>query len=271
MSAVTTPQAPACVGELLRDWRRRRRLSQLDLSLEAGVSSRHLSFVETGRAKPSRELVLHLAEQLDVPLRERNALLLAAGFAPVFGEHPLDDEAMAPVRAALETILASQEPFPALVVDERWNLVTANRPAMEAMADAVGDPALLAPGANALRATLHPDGIAPRIVNLAEYSADLLARLHRQAVLSADPSLRALYEELAAYPGVRAGSPIVTTPAAHLFMPLRLRALGAELSLFNTITTFGTALDVTIAELTIESLFPADAATAETLRARFGA
>src|SRR5689334_19807391 len=158
------------VGTLLRDWRQRRRLSQLDLALDAKVSARHISFVETGRANPSRELVLHLAEQLEVPLRDRNSLLLAAGYAPVYAETPLDSDAMAPARKAIDMILKGHEPYPALVVDRRWDLVSANGPAMAIMTDAV-DPALLEPPANSLRLTLHPDGLAPQIENLADYSA----------------------------------------------------------------------------------------------------
>src|SRR3954452_5939541 len=160
--------APAGVGDLLRDWRHRRRRSQLDLALDASVSSRHLSFVETGRSKPSRDLVLHLAEHLEVPLRERNALLLAAGYAPVFGERSLDDEAMGPVKEALDTVLAGHEPYPAIIVDRAWNLVAASQAALGRMAEGV-DPALLAPPVNTMRVALHPDGMAPRIRNLREW------------------------------------------------------------------------------------------------------
>src|SRR4051795_8799265 len=189
------------VGELLRDWRQRRRLSQLDLAVEADVSARHLSFVETGRSKPSRELLLHLAEHLDVPLRERNALLLAAGYAPAYAERALGDDAMAPVRDALERLLKGHEPFPAVAVDRQWELVSANAPALALLTDGVA-PELLEPPANTLRISLHPDGLAPRIANLTEYSAHLLTRLRREAALSADPALVALYDELRAYPGV---------------------------------------------------------------------
>ena len=184
MSAI--PATGPGAGGLLREWRRRRRLSQLELSLEAAVSARHLSFVETGRAKPSRELLLHLAAHLDVPLRERNALLLAAGYAPLYRESALDGEEAAPVRAALEAILSGHEPYPAVVVDRRWDLVSANRPALGILSDGVA-PALLGPPANALRVTLHPEGLAPRIVNLGQYSAHLLERLRREAAASGDP------------------------------------------------------------------------------------
>lgn len=258
------------VGSLLRDWRQHRRMSQMDLSLEAEVSTRHLSFVETGRAKPSRELVLHLAEHLDVPLRERNALLLAAGYSPSFPQSPLDAAAMAPVRAALDAVLGGHEPFPAVVVDRRWDLVTANRTALSLLAAGV-DPALLEPPANTLRLVLHPDGLAPRIGNLGEYSAHLLDRLRRQAAAAGDPALVALHEELAGYPGVRDDRGATASVADLLFVPLVLRTEGGQdLTFFSTIATFGTALDITIAELAVESFFPADEATSATLRAMAG-
>jgi transcriptional regulator with XRE-family HTH domain len=259
-----TAAAPG-VGPLLRDWRQRRRLSQLDVALEAAVSARHLSFVETGRSRPSRELVLHLAEHLGVPLRERNALLLAAGYAPFYGESRLDADELAPVREALEKILAGHEPYPAIVVDRRWNLVSANRPALAILSDGVA-PELLAPPANALRATLHPDGLAPRIGNLAEYSAHVLDRLRRELAVSGDPDVRALYEELRGYPGV-VDDAAPHDPGRDLFVPLVLRGpTGRDLRFFSTVATFGTALDITVAELAIESFFPADAETAAALR-----
>jgi transcriptional regulator with XRE-family HTH domain len=252
-------------GTLLRDWRLRRRLSQLDLSLEAAVSARHLSFVETGRSRPSRELVLHLAERLDVPLRERNAVLLAAGYAPVYPATPLDAEAMAPVRDALDRILAGHEPYPALIVDRRWDIVAANRSANAIMGGV--DPSLLEAPVNALRLSLHPLGLAPRIVNFAEWSTHLLARLQRQAALAGDPELAALYQELVALPGVETTAPKPLDAAALLFTSLRLRTeTGSELSFFGTISTFGTALDVTLAELSVEAFFPADAETAAALQ-----
>jgi transcriptional regulator with XRE-family HTH domain len=250
------------VGGLLRDWRQRRRLSQLDLAVEAEVSTRHLSFVETGRSKPSRELVLHLAEHLEVPLRDRNGLLMAAGYAPVYRETSLDGDAMAPVREALDTILAGHEPYPAVIVDRHWNLVSANA-ALPLLLDGVA-PELLEPPANALRVSLHPDGMAPRIANLDEWSAHLLGRLQRQEAASADPVLAELRVELLRYPGVV--GEYAEDPASMLFVPLRLRAGDDELSFFSTIATFGTALDITLAELSIESFFPADRHTAEVLR-----
>jgi transcriptional regulator with XRE-family HTH domain len=256
--------APATAGTLLREWRRRRRLSQLDLSLEAAVSARHLSFVETGRAHPSRELVLHLAERLEVPLRERNTLLLAAGYAPVYPATSLEADEMAPVRDALDRILEGHEPYPALVVDRRWDILAANAPANALIAGV--DPELLQPPVNALRVSLDPRGLASRIANFAEWSTHLLTRLERQAALAGDPELTALHEELRALPGVEDDEPPSLDAAALLFTPLRLRTDGAELSFFSTISTFGTALDVTLAELSIEAFFPADAATAGALQ-----
>jgi transcriptional regulator with XRE-family HTH domain len=268
--SVTSP--PRGVGTMLRSWRQRRRLSQLDLAVEAEVSARHLSFVETGRSRPSRELVLHLADHLDVPLRDRNSLLLAAGYAPTYRQSALDDDEMRPVREALDKILAGHEPFPAVVVDRGWNLVAANRPATVIMADGVA-PALLTPPVNVLRLSLHPDGLAPRIANLAEYGAHLVERVRRQAAASGDADLTALADELVRYPGAGLGQvgehdpSAEADPAAMLFVPLILRTSGGpDLRFFSTLATFGTALDITIAELAIESFFPADAATAAALR-----
>jgi transcriptional regulator with XRE-family HTH domain len=243
-------------------------MSQLDLAVEAQVSARHLSFVETGRSKPSRELVLHLAEHLDVPLRERNQLLLAAGYAPVYPATSLDAEEMGPVRDALDRLLRGHEPFPAVVVDRRWDLVSANGPALGILADGV-DPHLLEAPANTLRVSLHPRGLAPRIGNLAEYGAHLLHRLHRQALAAGDDSLLDLHEELRGYlddAGV-APAPPSNDPTDMLFVPLLLRTRdGGELRFFSTLTTFGTALDVTMAELAIEAFFPADETTVAQLR-----
>jgi transcriptional regulator with XRE-family HTH domain len=254
------------VGTLLRDWRRRRRLSQFDLALEADVSARHLSYVETGRARPSAEMVLHLAEVLDVPLRERNRLLLAAGHAPAFGAHELDEPEMEPVRAALDRVLAGHEPYPALVVDRHWGMVAANRPVALLTAGAAAH--LLEPPVNVLRLSLHPEGVAPRIANLAEWRAHLLDRLGRQAVVSGDPALAALHEELAALPApAPAAGAAADLDAGTVAVPLRLRHDGGELAFISTVTTFGTALDVTVAELAIEAFFPGDAATAEAVRA----
>ena len=261
MSQIATK---AGAGELLREWRNRRGMSQLELALEAGVSARHLSFVETGRSQPSREMVLTLAEHLQVPLREQNALLLAAGYAPVFSETSLESEEMEPVRRALDAILTGHEPYPAVIVDREWEIVASNAPA-RMLLEGVSEE-LLAPPLNALRITLHPDGLAPRIANFHEWSEHLLTRLHRQAVLSQDPAVAELERELLTYPGVEPASG-VTQPAEMLFVPLQLRlASGAELSLFSTLATFGTALDITLEELSIESFFPADRATDSYLR-----
>jgi transcriptional regulator with XRE-family HTH domain len=251
-------------GELLREWRNRRRMSQLDLALEAGVSARHLSFVETGRSKPSREMVLTLAEHLEVPLREQNALLLAAGYAPGYSETPLDTEQMSPVRHALDAILAGHEPYPAVIVDRQWEILSSNGPAA-VLLEGVSEE-LVAPPANALRITLHPDGMAPRILNFAEWSGHLLTRLRRQALLSQDPALAELERELLGYPGVEQSSGLAE-PEEMLFVPLRLRLPnGTVLSMFSTVATFGTALDVTLEELSIESFFPADEGTRDYLR-----
>ncbi|MEX0783911.1 MAG: helix-turn-helix transcriptional regulator [Dehalococcoidia bacterium] len=263
----TATASPASVGDLLRDWRQRRHLSQLDLALDAEVSTRHLSFVETGRARPSRDLVLHLAEQLDVPLRERNTLLLSAGYAPIFRETPLEQPEMASVREALDRILAGHEPYPAIAVDGHWNLVSNNRPATSLLAAGVS-PALLAPPANALRIALHPDGLGPRILNFGEWSEHLISRLHRQAVASGDAELARLEEELRGYPGVRSEASAHVEATPHLYVPLVLQGPdGGELRFFSTISTFGTALDITMAELAIECFFPADEHTAATFRA----
>jgi transcriptional regulator with XRE-family HTH domain len=250
------------VGMLLRDWRQRRRLSQLDLALEAGVSTRHLSFVETGRAKPSADMVLHLAEQLEVPLRDRNQLLLAAGYAPQFGARSLDDPDLAPIRDALGHVLTGHEPYPAIAVDRGWNLVASNScldPLLEG-----SSPELLQPPVNCMRLALHPDGLAPRILNLAEWRAHLLDRLDRQIGLTGDDEVQALRDEVAAYPAPEYGGHV--NASGDVMVRLRLATSdGGELSFFSTVTTFGTAVDITVSELSIEAFFPADAATAEAL------
>lgn len=252
---VTATLAPPRVGVLLREWRRRRRRSQLDLAVSAGVSARHLSFVETGRARPSRQLVLHLAEHLDVPLRDRNALLLAAGFAPAYRRTPLDAAEMAPVRDAVAAIVRGHGEFPALVVDRHWTVVDANPAARDLMAEGV-DPALLGGPVNALRVALHPGGMAPRIVNFAEWAGHLTARLDREITATADEKLIALRDELRGYPGV--GSPAQAADiASRLFVPLVIRHRGREQRFISTVTTFGTARDITVAELAVESFYPA--------------
>jgi len=256
------------VGALVREWRERRRLSQLDLALEAEISTRHLSFVETGRSQPSREMVLRLAEQLDVPLRERNGLLLAAGYAPVYAETTLDAPdapRMAAVRAAVRQVLIGHEPYPAVVVDRHWTLIEVN--AGVALLTAGVAPKLLAPPANALRVSLHPDGMAPRIANLGEWRAHLLGRLRRQVAHTADPTLAALYDELRAYPCDQPEPTVELPGPGDIVVPLRLRHAGRELAFVSTVATFGTPLDITVAELSIESFFPADPETAAILRA----
>ena len=223
------------------------------------MSSRHLSFVETGRAKPSREMVLHLAEQLDVPLRERNELLLAAGFAPAYERRGLEHTDMSAVRTAMDLVLAAYEPYPAVVVDRSWNLVAGNR-SIALLTEGVA-PELLEPPANVLRLSLHPDGLAPRIRNLPEWRRHVLHRLAREAHLTGDPELGALHRELAALPG---GTD--RTPPNGIAVPLRVQAGDQVLSFLSTVTTFGTAVDLTAAELSIEAFLPADAATAEAVR-----
>jgi len=263
-----TAAAPSRIGTLLRDWRRRRRLSQLDLSLEAGVSARHLSFVETGRSRPSADMVLLLADRLDVPLRDRNQLLLAAGYAPVYGQHDLDAPEMGPVREALELVLRGHDPYPAVVVDRHWGMVAGNDAI--ALLTAGVAPALLEPPVNVLRLSLHPDGMAPRIANLPQWRAHLLDRLGRQAVTTGDPAVAALFAELSALPCAGPPAEPHDPAAGEIAVPLRLRAGDAELSFISTVTTFGTATDITVSELSIESFFPADAATAEAVRAFAG-
>jgi len=255
--------ARPAVGTLLRDWRQRRRMTQMDLALEADVSARHLSFIETGRSVPSADMVKHLAEQLEVPLRERNELLLAAGYAPAYGQRDIDEPEMGPVREALDRVLKGHEPFPAVVVDRHWGMVAGNS-AIPLLTAGVADH-LLAPPVNVLRLTLHPEGMAPRIVNLAEWRAHLLDRLGRQAVTSGDPALAALHDELARLPGGD-GSHAPDLAAGEIATPLRIRHGDTELSFISTYTTFGTAVDVTVSELSIEAFFPADDVTARALR-----
>jgi len=255
------------VGVLLRQWRKRRRLSQLDLASEAEISQRHLSFLESGRSSPSRDMLLHLAEHLAVPLRERNALLVAAGFAPVYGERALDDPALGATRAAVDVILAAQDPFPALAVDRHWTLLAANKAASRLMAGV--DPKLSRPPVNVLRLSLHPDGLGPRIRNFRQWRAHVLARLMSQIENSADPVLMALLNELKAYP-IPAGSNAWSAAGSHdlagIVVPLELVTDSGVLSFFSTTTVFGTPLDISLSELAIESFFPADAGTAEAMR-----
>jgi transcriptional regulator with XRE-family HTH domain len=265
--AATTTGRP--VGHLLREWRQLRRLSQLDLALEAEISTKHLSFLETGRALPSREMVLNLAERLDVPLRERNALLNAAGYAPVFPQRPLADPALESARKAVDLVLKGHEPYPAIAIDRHWTLVAANGAAPPLMAGA--DPALLQPPVNVLRVSLHPKGLAPRIANLAEWRGHVLERLRQQIAATADPVLAELAKELAGYPGPPPVKGAAQAEYGGMVVPLSFMTPDGTLSFISTTTVFGTPLDVTLSELAIESFFPADAATAEALRRMAGA
>ncbi|MEU5882618.1 helix-turn-helix transcriptional regulator [Spirillospora sp. NPDC047279] len=257
------------VGEQLRAWRQRRRLSQLELASAADVSTRHLSFVETGRSAPSRDMVLRLAEHLEVPLRERNLLLVSGGYAPVYTETPMQEPRMDSVRSALRLLLDAHEPFPAVVVDRFWNLIDANSAAALFMDGA--PPELLEPPVNVLRLSMHPEGMARNIVNLGEWRAHMVDRVRRHVALTADEGLAELYRELRDYPGADPVAEAVVTPVGNeVVVPLRLRAGDQELSFFSTIATFGTPVDITVAELAIESFYPADAATTEFLRRRAG-
>jgi transcriptional regulator with XRE-family HTH domain len=251
-------------GEELRTWRQRRHLSQLELATEVDVSTRHLSFMETGRSQASRAMVLRLAERLDVPLRERNDLLIAAGFAPMYASRSFSDPSLSAVRDAVDLILKGHEPYPALLVDRHWTLVSANNAAQKFMIGV--DDSLLTPPINVLRMSLHPKGSAPGIVNLAEWRTHVLARLARDVEITADPALAGLLAELREYPGGE--SRYVGDPAsASVVVPLKIRTPeGAVLSFFSTTTVFGTAVEVTLSELVLEAFYPADEFTAVALR-----
>ncbi|MBV9633505.1 MAG: helix-turn-helix transcriptional regulator [Methylobacteriaceae bacterium] len=256
------------VGDLLREWRHRRRMSQLDLACEAEISTRHLSFLETGRSVPSREMVLHLADQLGVPLRERNLLLNAAGYAPLFPERPLADPALETARTAVDLVIKGHEPYPALAVDRHWTLVARNE-AVPFLIHGV-EAELLREPANVLRLSLHPGGLAPRIANLAEWRTHLLERLRRQIDATADPVLVELMRELQSYPAPR--QPKSTRPSAErdyagVIVPFELATDAGILALFGTTTIFGTPVDITLSELALECFYPADAATAQALHA----
>jgi len=252
------------VGTQLREWRQRRRLSQLDLAGHAEVSTRHLSFLETGRSLPSREMVLRLADRLDVPLRERNHLLTAAGYAPMYAEHRLDDPALQTARQAVERVLTAHEPYPALAVDRHWNLVASNR-MIPLLLAGISDE-LLAPPLNVLRLSLHPQGLAPRIVNLPQWRAHLFHRLRQQVAASADEVLAALIEELRSFPGATASEADTTHADDGVYLPLQLRSPAGVLNFISTITVFGTPTDITLSELALETFFPADESTAGLLR-----
>ncbi|WP_405387263.1 helix-turn-helix transcriptional regulator [Streptomyces sp. NBC_01102] len=268
---MTTVALDTGVGPLLRGWRERRRISQLELALRAGSSARHISFVETGRARPSEQMILRLADHLDIPVRERNALLVVAGYAPRFAETPLDDPAMEAVREAMERLLRGYEPYPALVVDSTYTVVAANR-GIQLLLEGVPEH-LLTPAPNAMRLTLHPEGLAPRILNLPEWRADLLAQMERQIALVRSAELRSLYEEVTAYP---VPAPPGDTPAVvgggvpSLALPMRILHEGQVLSFVSSIATFNTPMDITVAELAIETFLPADRATADRLHALIG-
>lgn len=257
-----TPPVPGIrpVGELLREWRERRRLSQLDLSIQADISTRHLSFVETGRSRPTPDMILRLTEQLDVPLRERNTLLLAGGYAPAYPQHGLEEPELESVRAALRQVLAGHEPYPAVVVNRWWELLDSNA-AIEVLTDGCAAE-LLRPPVNVLRLSLHPDGMAPRIANLAQWRSHLLTQLRHRAAALGDRRLSELHDELRDYPGGTAGA----ASATGVVLPLRYRHATAELSFFSISAAVGTATDVTVEELAIEAFYPADAATATVLR-----
>jgi transcriptional regulator with XRE-family HTH domain len=259
---VTTTSVRPPVGTLLREWRERRRLSQLELSIQADISTRHLSFVETGRSRPTPEMILRLTEQLEVPLRERNQLLLAGGYAPTYPQHELDEPELDSIRTALASVLRGHEPYPAVVINRWWELVDSNRAVGALTAGCAAH--LLVPPVNVLRLSLHPDGMARRIINLGQWRAHLLEQLHRRVVQTRDARLAELEDELGQYPG---GSGEVAAPL-DVVLPLRLRDGDRELSLFSFEARVGTATDVTVEELSIETFYPADPASAEALRAR---
>jgi transcriptional regulator with XRE-family HTH domain len=252
---------PLRIGDHLREWRQRRRLSQLDLAVDAEISARHLSFIETGRAAPSREMVLRLAERLDVPLRERNLLLVAAGYAPAFPQRSLEDPALKSARQAIDLVLKAHEPNPALAYDRHWNLVSANRmvaPLLEGIPQR-----LLGQPFNIMRLAFHPEALAARTVNLAEWCGHLLERLHRQCEATADPELIKLYNDLRTYPIPARAGPL---PPDNVAIPFKMRHNGEVLSFFSTTMVFGTPVDITLSELALETFFPADDNTAERLR-----
>ena len=260
----TTSEAGGRVGTQIRAWRQRRRRSQLDLALDAEISARHLSFLETGRSRPSREMVLRLADKLDVPLRERNELLVSAGFAPVFPERPLDDPTLQAARRAVDLVLKGHEPFPALAIDRHWTLVASNA----AVAPLLGgvDSSLLAPPVNVLRLSLHPGGLAPRIANIGEWREHLFDRLRHQIELTADEKLIELLAELRDYPAPEERGPAgAAVDYGNVVVPFRLRSGDRELAFFSTTTVFGTPVDITLSELAIEAFFPADEATASAI------
>ena len=246
-------------GELLRQWRLHRRFSQLDLALRAEVSTRHLSFVETGRAKPSPEMIDHLAEHLAVPLRERNQILLAAGYAPRYTQRSLDDPGMEAVSAAVDMVLRAH-PYPAIAVDRYWNLLRANAAAGLFLAGV--DPSLLEPPLNVVRISLHPNGLGGRATNYAEYAEHLVLRLRQQAEATADPVLIALLDEALGYVGTAVAE---ARGEPGVVMPLAMTTLEGEVRMFSTLALIGSARDVTTDELMIEAFYPADAESRDRL------
>lgn len=266
-AAASRTSADGGVGPLLRGWREQRRVSQLELALRAGSSARHISFIETGRSRPSEDMVLRLAEHLDVPVRERNALLLAAGYAPRYAETPIDDPSMDALREGMERLIQGYEPYPALIVDARYDVLAANR-GVALLLDGVTD-RLLVPPLNAIRLTLHPEGLAPRIRNLRTWRDHLLAQMDRQIALRRSEPLRALYEEVAAYPVPDRDAEVDDDeplgPEPHFALPMRIEHEGRVLSFISSISTFNTPMDVTVAELAIETFLPADPATGKYL------
>jgi transcriptional regulator with XRE-family HTH domain len=259
--SIASPSIAPHVGSLLREWRTRRRVSQLELSSEAGVSTRHLSFIETGRAQPSRDMVMRLSEYLELPLRERNLLLLAAGYAPAYAQTPLSAPAMRDVRASLQTLVDAHQPCPALVADHAWNLVLANDAAL-AFVEGVPDELMTDP-INIIRLVMHPDGFRSRVVNFDDYSEHVLIRLHRQLRATGDPAIRDLIRECQSYPGV--GRPRASMHAIAPVLALRLSSGDDVLSFFTVVSTLGAPYDVTLDEIVIESFFPADETTARAI------
>lgn len=247
------------VGNLLKSWRERRRKSQLDLALDAEISTRHLSFVETGRARPSREMILLLAEELEIPLRERNKILIVAGFAPVYSEKGFDDVSLSAARRAVDLILKGHEPFPALAVDRHWNMVAANKTVPLLLTEI--SPELLKPPVNVLRLSLHPEGLAPRIVNLHEWREHLLSRLKKQVEDTADFRLEELLRELRSYKITGRRSEKISNERAGIIVPLKIESKFGTLSFISTTTVFSTPVDVTVSEIALETFFPADEET----------
>ncbi|MGL4241763.1 MAG: helix-turn-helix domain-containing protein [Beijerinckiaceae bacterium] len=269
MIATASAAPEQTFGDHLRRWRMTRRLSQLDCALDAEISQKHLSFIESGRSRPSREMVLRLAEALRVPLRETNRMMLAAGYAPAYAERQLDDPALTAARAAIELIIKGHEPFPALAVDRRWNLLAANA-AVGRLLGLVAAPKLLEPPINVLRLGLDPGGLQPHIANFGEWRRHLLQRLRQQAEAAGDPELHRLHGELTALPAAAAIELPAPEQAAALVIPLQLRTPAGLLSFISTTTVFGAPLDITLSEIALETFYPADDATSQALRAMAG-